>query len=147
MKTLYREVPRRELRDRLSRLTPESKPVWGKFDAPKMVVHCADAIQMALGRLPTKSKNSPLSRAPLKQLFVYWMPWPKGVPTAPELLVRTAADWDAEVGGLLELMEEAGSRPRDFEWGEHPAFGRMSHRAWGVLGYRHLDHHFRQFGI
>ena len=147
MKTLYREGPRRELRDRLARLTSDSRPVWGKFDAPKMVVHCADAIRMALGQLPTKSKNTPLRRAPLKQLFVYWMPWPKGVPTAPELLERTPADWDAEVDVLLELMEEAGRAPRGYEWGEHPAFGRMSHRAWGVLGYRHLDHHFRQFGI
>jgi len=147
MKTLYREGPRRELRDRLARLTADSKPVWGKFDAPKMVVHCADAIRMALGQLPTRSKNTPLRRAPLKQLFVYWMPWPKGVPTAPELLERTPADWDAEVGVLLDLMEEAGRAPRGYEWGEHPAFGRMSHRAWGVLGYRHLDHHFRQFGI
>jgi hypothetical protein len=40
-----------------------------------------------------------------------------------------------------------GSVPRDFEWPEHPAFGRMSRRVWGVLGYRHLDHHFRQFGV
>jgi hypothetical protein len=44
-------------------------------------------------------------------------------------------------------MEEAGTQPRGFRWAAHPAFGRMSHRAWGVLGYRHLDHHFRQFGI
>ena len=117
MKTLYREGPRRELRDRLARLTADSKPVWGKFDAPKMVVHCADAIRMALGQLPTKSKNTPLRRAPLKQLFVYWMPWPKGVPTAPELLERTPADWDEEVGVLLELMEVAGKQPRGYEWG------------------------------
>ena len=84
MKTLYAEESRRELRDRLARLTPETTPVWGKFDAAKMVVHCTDAIQMALGRLPTKPKNLPIRRAPIKQLLVYWMPWPKGVPTAPE---------------------------------------------------------------
>jgi hypothetical protein len=147
MKSLYREGPRRELRERLARLTPDSRPVWGKFDAPKMVVHCADAIQMALGRIPTTPKNLPIRRSPLKQLLVYWLPWPKGVPTAPELLERTPADWPAEVARLLELMEEAGSQPRGFRWAVHPAFGRMSHRAWGVLGYRHLDHHFRQFGI
>jgi hypothetical protein len=147
MKSLYRDGPRRELRERLARLTPDTRPVWGKFDAPKMVVHCADAIQMALGRLPTKPKNLPIRRTPLKQLLVYWLPWPKGVPTAPELLERTPADWPAEVARLLELMEEAGTQPRGFPWAVHPAFGRMSHRAWGVLGYRHLDHHFRQFGI
>jgi hypothetical protein len=147
MKTLYNERRRREIHDRLRRLTPDKVPQWGKFDAPRMVVHCADAICMALGRLPTKSKNTPLRRAPLKQLFVYWMPWPKGVPTAPELLARTPADWSAEVERLTQLIDEAGTVPHGHDWGEHPAFGRMSHRAWGVLGYRHLDHHFRQFGI
>jgi hypothetical protein len=120
-------------------LTAGSTPQWGKFDAPKMVVHCADALRMALGRLPTKSKRLPIRHAPLKQLFVYWLPWPKGVPTARELLERAPADWDAEVA--------AGMVSQDFEWPEHPAFGRMSRRAWGVLGYRHLDHHFRQFGV
>jgi uncharacterized protein DUF1569 len=147
MKTLYEERRRRELKERLGRLTAETTPRWGKFDAPKMVVHCSDAIRMALGKLPTKPKNTPLRRAPLKQLVVYVMPWPKGVPTAPELLQRNPADWNAEVARLLELIEEVGTVSRDHEWGEHPAFGRMSRRAWGVLGYRHLDHHFRQFGV
>ena len=147
MKSLYHDDPRRELKERLARLTADTKPQWGKFDAPKMVVHCTDALRMALGRIPTKSKNLPVRHAPLKQLFVYWLPWPKGVPTAPELLQRSPAEWDAELAVLLELMDEAGSVPRDFEWPEHPAFGRMSRRAWGVLGYRHLDHHFRQFGV
>jgi len=147
MKSLYHDDPRRELKERLARLTADTKPQWWKFDAPKMVVHCTDALRMALGRIPTKSKNLPVRHAPLKQLFVYWLPWPKGVPTAPELLQRSPAEWDAELAVLLELMDEAGSVPRDFEWPEHPAFGRMSRRAWGVLGYRHLDHHFRQFGV
>ena len=147
MKTLYAEAARRELVNRVGRLTTDSLPRWGKFDAPRMVVHCSDAIRMALGRIPTKSKNLPIRHPPLKQLFVYWLPWPKGAPTAPELLQRSPAEWDAEVAVLFELMEEVGSVPRSFEWPEHPAFGRMSRRAWGVLGYRHLDHHLRQFGV
>ncbi|HEY6065026.1 MAG TPA: hypothetical protein VIY96_02660 [Thermoanaerobaculia bacterium] len=147
MKSLYHDVRRRELKERLGRLTPETRAQWGKFDAPRMVVHCTDALQMALGRIPTTPKNLPIRHAPLKQLFVYWLPWPKGAPTAPELLRRTPAEWEAEVSGLLALMEEAGSVPPDFVWPAHPAFGRMSRRAWGVLGYRHLDHHFRQFGV
>ena len=93
------------------------------------------------------SGAAPPPEPPLKQLFVYWLPWPKGAPTARELLERVPAEWEAEIAGLLALMEEAGMISRDFEWPEHPAFGRMSHRAWGVLGYRHLDHHFRQFGV
>jgi Protein of unknown function (DUF1569) len=147
MKTLYHLGRRQELRERLGRLTAATRPQWGKFDAPKMVVHCSDAIRMALGRVPTKPKNLPIRHPPFKQLFVYWLPWPKGAPTAPELLQRSPVEWEVEIAVLVELMEEAGSVPPKFEWPEHPAFGRMTHRAWGVLGYRHLDHHFRQFGV
>ncbi len=30
---------------------------------------------------------------------------------------------------------------------EHPAFGTMTARRWGAIGYRHTDHHLRQFGV
>jgi len=26
-------------------------------------------------------------------------------------------------------------------------FGRLSAKQWGVLMYRHVDHHLRQFGV
>ena len=28
-----------------------------------------------------------------------------------------------------------------------PMFGPLSRDEWGVLGYRHLDHRLRQFGV
>jgi hypothetical protein len=28
----------------------------------------------------------------------------------------------------------------------HSFFGRMSGAEWGVMQYKHLDHHLRQFG-
>ncbi|MGH9801334.1 MAG: DUF1569 domain-containing protein, partial [Blastocatellia bacterium] len=30
---------------------------------------------------------------------------------------------------------------------EHPAFGKLSTKDWGALTYKHMDHHFRQFGV
>ena len=29
----------------------------------------------------------------------------------------------------------------------HPFFGPMSSRLWGKWGWRHEDHHLRQFGV
>jgi hypothetical protein len=45
---------------------------------------------------------------------------------------------------LVDLMErfavcEGG-------WPRHPVFGVMSRNDWGRWGYRHTDHHLRQFG-
>lgn len=147
MKTLFNERRRREIQDRLGRLTPVTAPRWGKFDATRMVAHVADSLKMALGTLPAKSKRLPIRHPPLKQLIIYWAPWPKGSPTAPELIARSPGDWTAEVSELSDLVDRVSAANRGKKWPEHPAFGRMSPRAWGVLTYRHVDHHFRQFGI
>jgi hypothetical protein len=112
-----------------------------------MIVHLCDNMRMALGELPVASKRLPIRYPPLKQLIVYWLPFPKGVPTAPELLARRPAAWADDVAGLKALIGRAGERGQAASWPEHPAFGRMSGRAWGVLMYRHIDHHLRQFGV
>ena len=29
----------------------------------------------------------------------------------------------------------------------HPFFGPMTDEEWGILIHKHLEHHFRQFGL
>jgi hypothetical protein len=35
----------------------------------------------------------------------------------------------------------------DSRYAAHPMFGPLTRREWMLWGYRHMDHHFRQFGI
>jgi hypothetical protein len=147
VKSLWQEPARREVLDRLTRLTPTQRPAWGRFTAPEMVAHLADALRMALGDLPTASKRLPLRHPPLKQFVIYWMPFPKGAPTARELVARRPGEWDAELAACRDLVERFGRETPARAWPDHPAFGRMSARQWGVIAYRHLDHHLRQFGV
>lgn len=37
-------------------------------------------------------------------------------------------------------------QPPDASWADHPAFGDINGKDYGVLLYRHFDHHLRQFG-
>src|SRR5919202_5668917 len=97
MKTIWKASTRDELRARLGRLTPGSMPRWGRMTAPQMVAHLADSARMALGDLPVAPKRVPLRYPPLKQLCIYCLPIPKGVPTAPELIHRSPGDWEHEV--------------------------------------------------
>jgi hypothetical protein len=149
MKTMHTAADRRSIAERIGRLTPDSQPQWGKFTAPRMVVHLTDTIRMSLGELSVKakSKRTPLRFAPLKHLAIYVLPFPKGLPTAPELIARIPAAWNGEVEALTGVLERFGGRPVDAAWPVHPVFGPMSTRAWGVLAYRHCDHHLRQFGV
>ncbi len=147
MNSLWEEPARRGLRDRIARLTPAQPARWGRMAAPAMVAHLADSLRMAVGDLHVASKRLPLRYPPLKQLVVHWLPIPKNVPTAPELIQRPPGDWTSEVSALDALLEQFARRDRGGAWPDHPAFGALTGAQWGVLVYRHMDHHLRQFGV
>jgi hypothetical protein len=146
MRSIWQDVARREVLRRLGTLTPTERARWGSMTAPQMVCHLSESMKMALGDLPCATKKTPLRHAPLKQLIVYIAPWPKGAPTAPELLARAPASWSSDVTELSTLIDRFAAHSDRSDWPEHPAFGRLSTRAWGRLVYRHVDHHLRQFG-
>jgi hypothetical protein len=147
MKTVWNDADYRELSARLERLTPDAPARWGKFTAPQMVCHLVDALKMASGELPVRPKKMPLRYTPVKQLVIYWLPFPKGAPTAPELLARVPTEWHGELQALKRELETFIERGPAGPFVPHPAFGSLSPRAWGVLVYRHTDHHFKQFGV
>jgi hypothetical protein len=148
MKTFWDRDAREDLCRRVDRLTPDAKAQWGKFNATQMLAHLNDAMRMSMGELQVPPKNLPIRYPPLKQLIIYALPFPKGAPTAPALLARCdGADFAREKAEFRGVAERLGQKPADDVWPEHPAFGKLSHRAWGVLGYRHADHHLRQFGV
>jgi hypothetical protein len=103
---------------------------------------------MPLGEVTPAPKRLILRYFPLKQLIIYLLPFPKGVPTAPELLARgDGAVWADEVKAFRQLVGQLASASRAVAWPPHPAFGSMTRRDWGVLAYRHASHHFTQFGV
>lgn len=148
MKSVWNDREHRELQGRVKQLTAQHPAGWGKMNASQMVVHLSDAIRMASGELRVAPKNIPVLRyPPLKQLVIYWLPFPKGGPTSPELLARQPGDWPAEIADLQNQLDRFVSRGPRATAATHPAFGRLSGTQWGVLVYRHMDHHLRQFGV
>jgi DinB superfamily len=148
MATFWDPATRDEVCRRVERLTLDHKPEWGKMNVAQMLAHLNDALRMAAGDLATTPKNTPLRRWPIKQLIVYVLPWPKGAPTAPELLARVdRADFAVEQTAFRTIVEQLAAKSATDRWPEHPAFGPLTYKAWGVLGYRHADHHLRQFGV
>ena len=88
MTSFWDSDAREDICRRVERLTPDAAAQWGKFTAPKMLAHLNDAMRMASGELAVAPRNTPLRFWPLKQLVIYVLPFPKGAPTAPELLAR-----------------------------------------------------------
>jgi hypothetical protein len=148
MASVWEEDRRHELLSRLKRLTADAPARWGKLTCPAMLAHVNDALRMPLGEVTPATKKLPIRYFPLKQLIIYALPFPKGVPTAPTLLARCdAAVFRDEIQAFPQILDRLAKRSEQRSWPSHPAFGSMSRRAWGVLAYRHVDHHFTQFGV
>ncbi len=147
MKNLWDKNAREELSERISMLTPDASPRWGKLTARGMMAHLVDVLRMAIGEIKVADKKHPLRYAPLKQLVIYGPPFPKNAPTSPELIVRQAEDWDGECEKLRQTMDAFAARPPTRRLPNHPIFGKLSHRTWGALSYKHIDHHLKQFGV
>ncbi|HYI09108.1 MAG TPA: DUF1569 domain-containing protein [Thermoanaerobaculia bacterium] len=147
MKTVFDDRVRNELLSRVERLTNTARPMWGKMNAEQMTAHLTESLRMATGEITPKSKNLPMRFAPLRQLVVYWLPWPKGAPTAPELLPADCGTVERNKAEIARLLGEVGGRGSQKQWPQHPAFGNLGRRGWGALIWRHCDHHLRQFGV
>ena len=146
MKTIFDQTLRDGLLARLQGVTAETQPRWGKMNAEQMLAHLVEAMRMGLGEFPTRPKKMITRYPPFRQLFVYWLPWPKGAPTARELLPSDRRSIDDSKRELARLVNAIADRQSSTEWPDHPAFGKLGGRGWGVLGWRHIDHHLRQFG-
>jgi hypothetical protein len=147
MNSLWHEPDRTSLLERVRCLTPSHKARWGRMTPERMIVHLADAFRMALGELHVKPHWHPVRYPPFRQLMIYWVPMPKNVPTAPELVSRDPRDLGTEVADLEAMIGRFAGTAGSHAWADHPLFGPLTSRDWGVLMYRHIDHHFRQFGI
>lgn len=145
MHTLWNPDDRALILDRIVRLSPDATPAWGSMNAPRMLTHVTDAVRMATGDLRVAPKASPLSVWPLNSLVMFYLPWPKSAPTAPELLARGPDEWRQGLADLTAALNRFAARDVNGEWPAHPVFGKIHGAGWGRLGYRHLDHHLTQF--
>ena len=149
MKTLWNPNSRAALMARINLLTPETRPLWGRMNSHEMVVHVTQGMRMGLGELETRPRKTVFRYWPLKHLFVYWIAFPKSAPAPREVVTRgkDLAEWNSAVTELHGTFDRFASRAHDDQWPVHPVFGTLSGKAWGALGWRHLDHHLRQFGV
>ena len=147
MGSILNESERAAIISRMQSLSGSSAGRWGRMNVAGMLQHLRLSASMALGELSVPSSNKrPFQVFPLKHLILYVLPFPKGAPTAPKLIPDGEASFEEERAAVLELLERIGTGPREGEGPAHPLFGPLTRREWGVVTYKHADHHLRQFG-
>jgi len=147
MGSILNETDRAAITSRVRSLSSSSTRRWGTLDVTGMLKHLHLSALMALGEMEVPSANKRVFHVfPFKHLLLYVVPFPKGAPTAPRLKPDAAASIEEERATLLELIERLGTGPRDGAGPDHPLFGPLTWREWGVVTYKHADHHLKQFG-
>ncbi|MHB1021581.1 MAG: DUF1569 domain-containing protein [Acidobacteriaceae bacterium] len=149
MPTLAHPQDSAAIHNRLIQLSKADQPHWGRMNVHQMICHLSDAYLLVLGEKTTSPATGPMQRTLVKWIALKTsLPWPKNVPTRPEfdqLLGGTpptqfADDMQTLLTNLNRFEQHAGP------WPDHPIFGPLTRKEWLLWGYRHADHHLRQFG-
>ena len=149
MSTLADPNVRTTCYERLARLKPDSGRKWGRMTAHQMVCHLNDSFLVGMGDKYASPASNAFTRTVVKWVALRSpLPWPHGVATRPEVEQgrggTAPVEWGRDCDELRRLIGAFAERET---FGKHPIFGEMSQVDWRVWGYRHVDHHFRQFGV
>ena len=147
MKTIFNEADKNEILARIEKLTPETKALWGKMNVTQMLAHSVKAIKMATGELATKSNAMQFIGRLIKKSVIHSdQPFRKNSPTAAELVTMVEAnEFEKEKTNFITAIKNLTSETTKAE--KHPFFGKMTAEEWGIINYKHADHHLRQFGV
>jgi hypothetical protein len=149
MKNLFEPSTVDEVKERMSRLRPDSARQWGRMNAGQAVAHCAGGMELALGdRRPPRPLIGRILGPIIKpKAFVEGEPMRRNSPTVPGLEVEDQRELGVERERLCGLIDRfAAAGPAGCTTHPHSFFGRLTPQEWSAWMYKHLDHHLRQFG-
>jgi hypothetical protein len=136
-----------EIRRRVEALTPEKTPRWGKMSVDQMLHHVNVVLAESLGEHRADRSIRGLPR-PLVRWAILNLPWGKGAPTRPDMLIPQGSRYDftSEKQRCLAMIDRFLAQPMDSPWPAAANFD-MTGRHWSQLQYKHLHHHLTQFGV
>ena len=149
MKNLFKPEVLEEVKQRLNRLQPNTQRLWGKMEVAQMIAHCTAALQVAAGlKFPPRIFIGRIAGPFFKSAFTNSEPLKKNMPTDVSFLVIDGRNFEKEKQRLTALATQF-SKGGEEECTRHPHsfFGKLSPQEWGMGMYKHIDHHFKQFGV
>lgn len=141
-----------EFSRRLEALAPQTEPLWGIMTPQHMVEHLSASIRMSNGKLYLSQMIAD-EDIPKRLEFLYSdVPFEKNIrqQNSPEglrpLRCGSMQEAIALLHEMLRLFEQHfAEKPNDKPI--HPFFGPLTKAQWIRFHYRHMQHHFSQFGI
>jgi hypothetical protein len=149
MKNLFEASRVDEVKERIARLTSQSRREWGTMSVAQTLKHCSIGMDTATGvARPPRVLIGRILGPVIKPLaFKNDDPMKRNSPTAPIFIVKDEPDFEAEQARLLNSIDKfAAAGPAGCTTHPHAFFGRLKPDEWAILMYKHVDHHLRQFG-
>lgn len=142
------------LKTRIQRLSPDTRPQWGRMNAAQMLAHASKPYD-TLFDADYQRRHPP--HTGLMRLLLKWLvkplvvgsrPYKPNTRTAPSYVVADERDLVRERDKLFGYLDRVQAEGRSsFEGRLSYSFGPLTADEWNVLFYKHLDHHLRQFGV
>lgn len=150
MKTIFEQEAVNELIARINKLTPYTKPNWGKMNVGQMLAHCNVTCEMAYENIH-KAPNGFVKlilKLFVKEQVVGNKPYKKNSQTAPAFIIIDPKDFEKEKARLIEYLDKTLKLGANyFEGRESLSFGKLTAAQWNTMFQKHLNHHLAQFGV
>lgn len=149
MNTLFDSTVNRDICDRIRKLNPSSKPIWGKMNVEQMLTHLYLSLQVNFGEIELKrSMLGIFFRGISRRILLGSKPFPRHLPADKKVLVK-------ETTGFSELIQKVENAVSIYiEKGysvlsanPHNILGKITPDESAFISFKHIDHHLRQFGV
>lgn len=147
--SLFNTTDNNAIIERIHKLTPESKPLWGKMTVAQMLAHAQQPLKVAFGELQLKqSVIGFLFGSYYRKKYTGKDTYSKNSPTDSHFIIRDNKNFEEEKNKLIPLVQRfAKEGASAITKQKHPFFGKLTTEDWDILQSKHLDHHLRQFGV
>lgn len=151
MKSFEDPATLQEVLDRIRSLPPDARARWGVMTAHEMVCHLREAYLFGLGERQTRDRSNFLTRSLVRWVALHTsLQWAKGIKTSPSVDQKITPTMGPEFARDAAELVVACTRfvtAGDDVRPAHPIFGPLTRPEWMAWGWRHADHHLRQFGV
>jgi hypothetical protein len=149
MKSLFDQNENNKIIERVNSLRNTTQSQWGKMNVSQMLKHCQAPLQVAFGEMKLKRGLMGILFGSMirKKLTKDETPFDKNLPTDKGFIVVDQHEFEKEKEALIKWLRKFSTEGASAITKEpHPFFGKMTPQEWGILQWKHMDHHLRQFG-
>ena len=150
MKNIFETKETEAVINRINRLSPTTKPKWGKMSADQMLAHCNVTYEMTYEDKHPKPNGFTkfMLKVFVKNAVVGDKPYKKNSRTAPQFIISDAKHFVEEKARLIDYINKTqGLGAAHFDGKVSHSFGGLTTQEWNNMFYKHLDHHLNQFGV